>query len=123
MVFTIFTFIVFISQLIIAFAIIIWLLKFDKSIREKSLFLEEAKPKIKEIAGLARGISEQLAELTPMWVENFRKVRNKILLAKFESILSALLFWRINIKLVRKIRKSKFLKAVFKGLSMFQYMV
>ncbi len=123
MVFTIFTFIVFKSQLIIAFAIIIWLLKFDKSIKEKNLFLEEARPKIKEIARLTRGISGQLAELTPMWVENFRKVRNKILLEKLEGILSALLFWRINVKLVRQIRKSKFLKSVFKGLSMFQYMV
>lgn len=123
MVFTIFTFIVFISQLIIAFAIIIWLLKFDKSIKDKTLFLEEAKPKIKEIARLTRGISEQLAELTPMWVENFRRVRNKILLAKLESLLSALLFWRINIKLVQKIKKSKLLKVAFKGLSMFQNMI
>ncbi len=66
MVLTIFTFIVFISQLIIAFTLIFWLFKFDKFIQEKNLYLEKSMTKISDIAKLVRGISEQLAELTPI---------------------------------------------------------
>lgn len=123
MILTIFTFIVFISQLIIAFTLIFWLFKFDKFIQEKNLYLEKSMTKISNIAKLVRGISEQLTELTPIWVENFYRFRDKIILSKLEGLLSAILFLHINTKVMYKIKKSKFLKAIFKGLSLVNNMI
>lgn len=123
MIFTLFTAIVFIAEVIIAFTIIFHLIKLDKFFIEASEFISEAKPKIKDISGLARGIAEQMAELAPMWIESLRRLRNKIVLAKLESLIAAFLFWSINIKVMKKFRKSKFLKAAFKGLSLLQNVI
>ena len=123
MIFTLFTAIVFIAELIITFTIIFYLIKLDKCFIEASEFIDIAKPKIKDISELAKGISEQMAELAPIWIDNLRVLRNKIILAKLESLMSAFLFWSINIKVMRKLKKSKFLKAVFKGLSLVQNMI
>lgn len=123
MIFTLFTTIVFISQLIICLAIIIGLMKFDRNINNANAFLDEAKPKIKDISELAHGVSEQLAELTPMWVDNFRKFRNKLLLDRLESLMSLFLFWGINKKIAKVFKKSKFLRAVSKGLSFVSHVV
>lgn len=123
MIFTLFTAIVFISEVIIAFTIIFHLMKLDKYFIEVSEFITVAKPKIKEISVLTKGISEQLAELAPVWVQNLKELRNKIILAKLESLISAILFWSINIKVIKKFKKSKFLKAAFKGLSLIQNVI
>ena len=61
MIFTLFTAIVFVSQVIIAFTIIFHLIKMDKEIKYWNNFLTEAKPKIKDIMVLAREISVQRA--------------------------------------------------------------
>ena len=50
MVFIIFTFIVFIAELIIAFSLIFNLIKLDNKLINANKFLEKAKPKIKNIA-------------------------------------------------------------------------
>ncbi len=123
MIFTIFTVIVFISQIVILCAIIIGLLKLDKSVKQADAFLEEAKPKIKDISKLAHGISEQMAELTPMWVDNIKSFGTKLLLKKLESLISLFLFWGINKTVMKKFRKSKFLSAVAKGLSFVNNMI
>ncbi len=123
MIFTLFTAIVFIAEVIIAFTIIFHLIKLDKYFIEASEFIATAKPKIKDISGLAKGISEQMAELVPIWIDNLKDLRNKIILAKLESLMSAFLFWSINIKVMRKFKQSKFLKAAFKGLSLLQNVV
>ena len=123
MVLTIFTIIVFISQLIILCAIITQLLKLDKSINKANLFLQEAKRKIEAITKLVRRIPEQMIELAEIFTDNLRKTWDKVIVAKIESLIIILLFWKINTKFVQKIKKSKLLKIVFKGLSMFQYMV
>ena len=123
MIFTLFTAIVFIAEVIIAFTIIFHLIKLDKYFIEASEFIVAAKPTIKDISGLAKGISEQMAELVPIWIDNLKDLRNKIILAKLESLMSAFLFWSINIKVMRKFKQSKFLKAAFKGLSLLQNVV
>lgn len=123
MIFTLFTAIVFIAEVIIAFTIIFHLIKLDKYFIETSEFINAAKPKIKDISRLAKGISEQMAELVPIWIDHLRDLRNKIILAKLESLMSAILFWSINIKIMRKFKKSKFLKAAFKGLSLIQNVI
>ena len=123
MIYTFLITIVFIAELIIAITILIQLLKLDNSLIRANDFVSEAKPKIEEIAKLVTGISEQLAELAPEWVEKFKAARNKIILNQIESIMTGFLVWSINIKALRKLRKSKFVKAAIKGLSLVQNVI
>ena len=123
MIFIIFTLIVFIAELIIAFALIINLIKIDSYINRTNAILIETKPKIQEIMVLVHGISEQVRELTPMWVEKFRKIRNNFVRKQLESLMSSILFWGINIKLMKRLRKTKFVKFAWKGLTLIQNML
>ena len=123
MLLTIFTVIVFISELIIGYTIISNLIKLDLRILAVNEFWTEANPKIKEISRLTRKISEQIAELVPVYVEKFRELRNKIMLAKLESLIALILFWSINIKVIKKIRKTKVFKLAARGLSLLSSVV
>lgn len=123
MLFKIFTTIVFIAELIIAYTIISKLVQFDRMILETNAFVVEANPKIKEITRLVRKISDQIAELVPAYVEKLKDLRNKIMLKKLESLIALTLFWSINIKVLKKFRKSKILKTVVKGLSVLQNVI
>lgn len=123
MLFKIFTTIVFIAELIIAYTIISKLVQFDRMILETNAFVVEANPKIKEITRLVRKISDQIAELVPVYVEKLKDLRNKIMLKKLESLIALTLFWSINIKVLKKFRKSKILKTVVKGLSVLQNVI
>lgn len=123
MVFLIFTTVVFIAELIIAFTIIYHLIKFDKHLIEMNHFIEEAKPNIKCIVELMTKISEQVSELFTNWVEKFYETKNKILLKQLERVMTVILLWSINKKVIRKFNKSKILKAAWKGLTLLQSMV
>ena len=83
-------------------------------------FLIEAKPKIQEITELVHGISEQVRELTPIWVEKFREVRNMFVRKQLESLISSVLFWVINIKVIKRVRKTKVAQFAWKGLTLLQ---
>ena len=115
--------IVFIAELIITVAVITTLIKLDKKLKRADTFLEKAAPNIKAVCELIRGISEQIAELTPEWVEKFRETRDKIILKQLESLMAGILFWSINIKVIKRIRKSKFIKTAWKGLSLLQNVI
>lgn len=123
MIFLIFTTVVFIAELIIAFTIIYHLVRFDRYLIETNLLVEEAKPQIKCVVELVTKISEQVAELVPIWVEKFQEVKNRILLKQFERAITVILLWSINKKVIRKFKKSKFLKAAWKGFTLLQSMV
>lgn len=123
MIFIIFTTIVFIAELIIVFAILFNLIKFDAYINKTNELLVEAKPKIEEVMNLVHGISEQILELTPIWVEKFRKVRNELVRKQLESLMSSVLIWCINLKAIKYIKKSKFAKFAWKGLTLLQNML
>lgn len=123
MIFIIFTTIVFIAELIIVFAILFNLIKFDAYINKTNELLVEAKPKIEEVMKLVHGISEQILELTPIWVEKFRKVRNELVRKQLESLMSSVLIWCINLKAIKYIKKSKFAKFAWKGLTLLQNML
>ena len=123
MIFTFFITIVFIAELIIAFTIFINLVKIDKLILETNDTLNIAKPEIKGLVELARKISEQLKELAPIWVENFNDERDKIIIKQLKSVFAGLLLWKMNFKLIKKIRKSKLLKTAWKGFTLLQNMV
>ena len=123
MVFIFFTTIVFIAELIIVFAVLFNLIKFDAYINKTNELLVEAKPKIQDVMELVHGISEQIRELTPIWVEKFRKVRNELVRKQLESLMSSVLVWCINLKVIKYIKKSKFAKFAWKGLTLLQNML
>ena len=123
MVFVILISIVFIAELIIAFTVVSNLVKLDKCINESILFLEEAKPKLKELLEIVKKISEQLLELIPVWVENLKKERDKIILEQTRSLISTILFWSINIKVINRLRKTKLAKVAWKGLTLLQNVI
>ena len=120
MVFVILISIVFIAELIIAFSIIINLVKLDKNINEATVFIDNFNPKLKEVLELMSKISAQVAELVPIWVENLKKERDKIILNQTKSLISGILFWSINIKVINRLRKTKIIKALWKGLTLVQ---
>ena len=120
MVFVILISIVFIAELIIAFSIIINLVKLDKNINEAAVFIDDFNPRLKEVLELMSKISDQVAELVPIWVENLKKERDKIILNQTKSLISGILFWSINIKVINRLRKTKIIKALWKGLTLVQ---
>lgn len=123
MIFTLFTAIVFVSQVIIAFTIIFHLIKMDKEIKYWNNFLIEAKPKIKDIMVLAREISVQMTELAPAFVEKLITIRNNIIRSRIETLISMILFWSLNFKIAKTIKKSKIFKLSMKGLSLLQNVI
>ena len=123
MIFIFFTAIVFVAEIIIVFVILFNLIKFDIYINRTNKLLIEAKPKIQEIMELVHGISEQIRELTPIWVEKFREVRNMLVRKQLESLMSSILFWAINIKVIKRFKKSKLVKFAWKGLTLLQNML
>ena len=123
MIFTLFTAIVFVSQVIIAFTIIFHLIKMDKEIKYWNNFLTEAKPKIKDIMVLAREISVQMTELAPAFVEKLITIRNNIIRSRIETLISMILFWSLNFKIAKKIKKSQIFKLSMKGLSLLQNVI
>lgn len=123
MIFYIFISIVFLAELIIFAAIMVQLVKFDRFCLSSIKFLDEAKPKIKNIFELVHGISEQVYELVPIWVDNMKSKRDKILQKQLESILTGVLFWGINIKIFKKLRKNKMVRVALKGLTLIQSVI
>ncbi len=123
MVFTILIAIVFIAELIIAFTIIWNLVKFDKMLINLDNVIEKAKPEIKSIAELVRKISEQVLELTGVYIDRLKEGGKKILLKNAESLIAGILFWGINIKLAKKFKKSKFFKTAQKGFALIQNVI
>ena len=123
MIFIILISIVFIAELIITFTIISYLIKLDKKINNTSIFIETTNPKLKDLLTLVRNISEQILELIPMWIDNIKEERDKIILEQAKSLISTILFWSINIKISKRLRKTKIVKAVWKGLTLVQNVI
>ncbi len=123
MVFVILISIVFVAELIIAFSVITNLIKFDKRIKRAAQFLEEAEPRLKELLVVVQKISAQILELIPVWLATLRQERDKIILNQAKSLISTILFWSINIKVINRIRKSKLAKAVWQGLTLVQNVI
>ena len=123
MIFYIFISIVFLAELIIFAAIMVQLVKFDRFCLSSIKFLDEAKSKIKNIFELVHGISEQIYELVPIWLENMKSKRDRILQKQLESVLTWLLFWKINTKILKKLRKNKIVRTALKGLTLIQSVI
>ena len=123
MIFLFFISIVFIAELIIAFSLFNSLLNLDVKINKFNETLINKRADIKDITALAKGISEQIIELSEEFVDNFNEKKEEIILSLVKSLMSAILFWSINIKVVKRLRKSKVLNAAWKGLSLLENVI
>lgn len=123
MIFIFFTTIVFLAELVLVFTLIFNLIKLDIYINKTNEILTVTKPKIQEVMSLVSGISEQVRELVPIWVEKLYDLRNRIIRKQLESLMSTILFWGINFKVVKHLKKSKFAKFLWKGLTLVQNML
>lgn len=123
MIFLFFISIVFIAELIIAFTVFNSLFKLDIKINKLSEALINKRADIKDITALAKAISEQLKELSEEFVDNFNEKKEEIILSLVKSLMSAILFWSINIKVVKRLRKSKVLNVAWKGLSLLENVI
>ncbi len=116
MIFTILISIVFIAELIIAVTILLALKRWSKRLRNLNLTLYYIKPSIREICELSRKISAQLVEFSEDFVDKIKRTQEEILLRQISRIiLGAFLF--------RRLKKSKALKLIGKGLSLLEIVV
>lgn len=123
MIFTIFTIIVFLAELILTIFIISSLVKFDKTILDLNEIVILAKPKLKDIGHLTKEISNQLVEMTESFVKRLKLNNEEFALKQLSKVLLALLLWKINSKTITKLRKTKVVKLLGKGLSLLEIMV
>lgn len=87
------------AEFIIAAEIMGQLFKWNKIFKETNLFLDEAKPKIKDISRISLKISEQLKELAPYWITIVRKFFINILTNNIKNALLGLFIWSVRKKL------------------------
>ena len=123
MIFTILIIIVFIAELIIGFALIMNLIKFDCRINKLNQDLLLIQPSLEEVCGLVKAISFQIKEMAAEYRDEVLKRREEMSVRLISKLLAGILLWKINLKLIRKIRKSKITKTLAKGLTLLQIMV
>ena len=123
MIFTILIIIVFIAELIIGFALIMNLIKFDCRINKLNQDLLLIQPSLEEVCELVKAISFQIKEMAAEYRDEVLKRREEMSVRLISKLLAGILLWKINLKLIRKIRKSKITKTLAKGLTLLQIMV
>ena len=123
MVFTFFIGLVFLSELVLTLFLIAYLFKLDKQIQAINCFLLESKSGIKEICQLVSKISDQIFDLTTDWIRKYELRRDRFILNQTKNILVSILLASLNIKFIKKIRKNKLLRRVWKGFNILQNMV
>lgn len=115
--------IVFIAELIIAFAVFNKLYKINKDIIFLNNFLENSKNDLREILILTKKISAQIFTLSRNYVNKFREQNEINLLNKINNIVLSLLLWKLNHKIIKKIRRNKTFKMLSKGFMLVQNMI
>ena len=115
--------VVFIAEIIITITLIQTLIKLDKKVLELNETIIEAKPSIKDISELVRKISEQSIEFSENFKQKLTKNSEEIIILRLFRVAIGFLLVKTNIKLVQKLRKSKIVKTLAKGLSLLEIMV
>lgn len=123
MLFTILITVVFIAELIIVATLGINLIKLDNNLIAANNRLLEIRPQLKNIAQITKEISKQLVELAQISVDNFKQSKDRFLLTQLKSIVVGILFTSLNIKFLKRIRKNKIVKTVWKGFNILENMV
>jgi hypothetical protein len=94
---------VLIAEVIIALFVITNLVKLDKILNSANIFLEEVKPKIKDIMQIVRKLSEQMIELAPIVRGKIKSVINKMVIDQLKSLLAGLTFWIVKTEVEKRI--------------------
>ena len=123
MVYTILISIVFIAELIIAITIFQYLRKIDRAILQANNSILELKPKIKEISELIYKISGQWIILTQDFVDKLKLKAEDMMLKQVSKALMTFLVINLNLKFIKKIRRSKVFKTFAKGWSFLESMI
>lgn len=123
MVYKIFTTIVFIAEIIIAYTLLSRLFIFDKLILKADENLTAMKPSLADCGQIIRKISAQCVEFSEDLVSDFKMKRDEIALKQLNKLLVAILLLRLNSKFINKLRRSKLIKRIGRGLSLLQLMV
>ena len=105
MIFYILISVVFFAELIIAFSVVQYICKMRKKVIESNSLINEINPKIKDTVCVGRKISEQLVELSPIWVENIKSLFVKIIMGQMKNILGALTFWAVKTEVEKHMSK------------------
>jgi len=88
--------IVFIAEIVIAFATVTGLFKLNKVVNEYNSFIKETQPLIKDIMVTSRKLSEQFAELAPIIVKKIKSTLTNIIAGQLKSALGAITFWLVK---------------------------
>lgn len=123
MTFTILTTVVFIAELIIANAVISKLRTYDRALCEINATITELNPKIKDIGYLVKKISAQYIEFSYDFVSKLKNKRDNSIINILNKLLVMIVLWKVNSKFIQKLRRSRFLKRLRRGLSLLSYMI
>lgn len=104
MIFYIFALIVFISEIVLAVAILSFLLKLDKFAVLYNDFLNEAKPKIKDLLKILNKISEQMVELAPIVVDKVKSYFFGIVISQFKNMVGCLVFFSVKKEVEKRLQ-------------------
>ncbi len=123
MVYTILISIVFIAELIIAITILQNLSRLDKAVLEFDKTVTTIALGIKDVCELSRKITEQWEILAQDFVDKTKRDSEDFMLRHLFKGLIGILVLNLNIKFIKKIRKSKITKTLVKGWSILESMV
>ena len=108
--------IVILAEIIITASIISHFLKWDKAFNDTNDFINELKPKSKDIMQNLNKISEQLVELAPFWVDKIKSKFINMLLGNIKNMLFGALFVGLTKKTkwykLKKLRRSKLFRLI-----------
>jgi len=123
MIYTFLITIVFIAEVVIAISIIQALLRVDRKIIELDDTMSLINPSVKELSELVKKISAQIVEFSERFAEKFDRNKDEFFIRQLLKTLLGVFLVKTNIKIIRKIRKSKVFKVLAKGLSLLEIMV
>lgn len=123
MILKIFTALIFVAEIIVAYTILKKLFETDRAIIQANEIIAEAKSKVSDIGYLIKKISYQYVEMSYDFVEKIEEKRNQSAIKQLNKIIIAVLLLRLNSKFIKRIIRSKPFKLLSKGLSLLQYVV
>lgn len=123
MVYKIFTAIVFIAEIIIAYTIFSKLVMLDKLILKADKALTYSKLSLKEISRLISQISAQCVEFAEDFALDFKTKRDEIALKQLNKLILTIILIKMNSKFINRIRRTKLVKRISRGLSLLQLVI
>jgi len=95
--------VVFVAELIITFALVSHLIKLDKEVNKYNVFIEEAKPLIKEMLQTTRQLSEEFLKLTPKIVDKIKLFALNLAKDQLKTLVGGLVFWLVKTEIERHV--------------------